>query len=214
MSRPVSDNGGGLTGHWRQATFCVLDLETTGMDPARDQIIAAGALIIEGGRIVLSTAWQSLAALEEGTTISRESVPVHGLVAADLTGAPPLRQLLSELLDLCSGGLVVAHMGLRFDRPFIEAACNRLGLPRPELHWLDTALLGAWFDDNPAISVPAPRGQGPQRLADLVARYALPQGQAHDALGDALSAAQLFLVLATKAEAIGRPKVSDLLRMI
>jgi DNA polymerase III epsilon subunit-like protein len=40
---------------WRQATFTVLDLETTGLDPASDAIVAAGGLRVLDGRAAAAT---------------------------------------------------------------------------------------------------------------------------------------------------------------
>ena len=38
---------------WREARWCALDLELTGLDPRKDEIIAIGAVPIEEGRILL-----------------------------------------------------------------------------------------------------------------------------------------------------------------
>ncbi|NCC37186.1 MAG: 3'-5' exonuclease, partial [Chloroflexia bacterium] len=37
--------------HWRDASYVVLDVETSGLDPRRDVLLAIGLVGIEGGRI-------------------------------------------------------------------------------------------------------------------------------------------------------------------
>lgn len=188
---------------WREAEWAVLDLETTGLDPAKDSILSIGLVRISGGVIRMSQAWQQLVQVEDGVAFRPESVKVHGLLRSDLAGAVPLAVALEQLALRCAGSMVVAHMGMVLDKPFLDQAMMRcFGAPTPA-YWVDTARLAAWFDDNRAVEVPMPRAHGLQRLPDLLQRYGLPAGAEHDALGDALSAAQLFLVLARKAEMLG-----------
>ncbi len=196
-------NAPAMEKNWRQVDWTVLDLETTGMDPTRGQILSIGIVKIHKGAITLSEGWQSLVALQEEEPFAAQAVRVHGLLKSDLLNAPSLQDVLTELVRRAEGTVLVAHMGLMLDRPFLDAAMQRcFGVLAPSW-WLDTARLAAWFDDNRSVDVPGSRAHGLQRLPDLLARYGLPAGAEHDALGDALSAAQLFLVLANKAEALG-----------
>jgi DNA polymerase III alpha subunit (gram-positive type) len=41
----------GMSMPWTRARFCVLDLETTGLDPKRDEIISFGAVPVDEGRV-------------------------------------------------------------------------------------------------------------------------------------------------------------------
>ena len=45
---------------WRDASWCAVDLEMTGLDPRSDEIISVGAVPIEEGRIVLGRARYTL----------------------------------------------------------------------------------------------------------------------------------------------------------
>jgi DNA polymerase-3 subunit epsilon len=191
----------------------VLDLETTGLDPALDSIIQVGLVLVVDGAVDLASAWESPVALPVGGSLDPRSVTIHGLLEQDLRGADSLATVLEELARRSQGCGLVAHMGSTLDRPFLDRALGRLwGLASPDC-WLDTARLAAWFDDNRTVEVPPPRAHGLARLPDLLRRYGLPRGQEHSALGDAISAAQLFLVLATKAEALGLGGVGQLRKL-
>ena len=67
---------------WREANWCAVDLELTGLDPRRDEIIAIGATAVEHGRVVLGKSFYTL------VHSSRRSEPgavlVHKLRVADL----------------------------------------------------------------------------------------------------------------------------------
>ncbi|GAA4711491.1 hypothetical protein [Phytohabitans rumicis] len=52
---------------WREAEFCVLDLETTGLDLRRDEIVAYGAAIVRPGPVA-QAAWVERAFLERADT--------------------------------------------------------------------------------------------------------------------------------------------------
>lgn len=198
---------------WRATDWTVLDLETTGLEASSDEIISVGLVRIHQGHIQLETAWNSLVSIPETVPFNPNSVIVHGLVRGDLEAAPDLAEVLRELTLRAANSVVVAHMGALLDQPFLERAFTTCyGRTWPAI-WMDTARLAAWFDDRAAIEVPQPRCYGVQRLPDLLKRYGLPPGQEHDALGDALSAAQLFLVLANRAETLGVGTTGQLLKM-
>ena len=47
---------------WREADFCVIDLETTGLDPTENEIVSFAALHVTGGRLRLDDARSSSSA--------------------------------------------------------------------------------------------------------------------------------------------------------
>lgn len=93
---------------WREAEFCVIDLEMTGLDPAVDEIISYATLAIVGGRLRLSDARHQLVRprrMPDATTI-----PIHGLMRRDLIDAQPLDEALDGLLEALTGRVLVAHV--------------------------------------------------------------------------------------------------------
>ena len=67
---------------WREAAFCVVDLETTGLDPRTDAILAWAAVPVDGGRVVLSGAREGL--VRPPGSVPAESIRIHGLREIDL----------------------------------------------------------------------------------------------------------------------------------
>ncbi len=166
--------------------FVAVDLETTGLDPAKDEIVSVGWVALSGERIDLATAAHRLVAPTRA--VPEQSAVLHAItddVAA--RGAPP-RAVLAELLAVLAGKVLVAH-NASFELDFLRAACARAFGGRFLSPAVDTLALGIrWLQRrNTAF---APREL---RLDALRRRHNLPRYRAHDALSDALAAAELFL---------------------
>jgi DNA polymerase III subunit epsilon len=196
---------------WRQATYTVLDLETTGLDPATDVIVAAGGLRVLGGRAAAATAFRLLARPDQD--VPAEAIRIHGLLPGELAVAPPLAEQLATLLDRTMGDVLVVHVA-EVDQAFLDAAMRRLwGCPL-NATVLDTARMAAALHGR--LRLARPPGQRPAasgRLAELARAYGLPVHPEHDPLHDALTTAQLFLALATRLERHGRGTLGALRRL-
>ena len=107
--------------------YAVVDLETTGLSPATDSIIEIG-LVLTGPDGVAQRRWSTLVNPGPGPDGDIEVGPtfVHGLVAADLTGAPRLDDVADLLARDLAGRVVVAH-NARFDVGFLTRALGRSG---------------------------------------------------------------------------------------
>lgn len=186
-ARPVSRRT-----RWREAPLCALDFETTGLDPARDEIISFGAVPIDGGRIRVAGAVEGLVRprrMPGGATIR-----VHGILPADLAAAPDPGQALDPLLGALAGRVLVAHAAW-VERGFLEPVLESGGLTlRGPV--LDTAELGREWRRRTGR-----RDTGTPDLAALAAELGLPAERRHTAPGDALTTAQAFLALATHLDA-------------
>jgi DNA polymerase III subunit epsilon len=177
---------------WRAARFVAVDVETTGLDARRDEIVSFAGVPIDFGRVVADGAVRGLVRPKGAPRAS--SVEIHGLRAADLAAAPPAPGALDPLVALMAGRIPVAHAAW-VERSF-------LGLPR---RVIDTAVLWRALCIN--------RGEGDPGWTELPAmaeRLGLPAHRSHDAEGDALTTAQAFLALATHLEAHGRGSVRAL----
>lgn len=186
---------------WRQASWCALDFELTGLNPREDEIISFGAIPIEDGRVQLSSARTSL--IRPTREISEASIRVHGIRAADLARAPGLAEAISTLLQAITGRVLVVHTAA-VERAFLGRALREQGL-RLRGPMVDTEPLGClWLHE---------RDGGVRRrlaLGDLATSLQLPGERPHDALGDALTTAQAFIALATHLDALHRETVRSL----
>jgi DNA polymerase-3 subunit epsilon len=181
---------------WQEADWCALDFELTGLDPRLDEIISYGAIPIHDGRLQLRGAASGLVRPERA--IGEAAVRVHGLRAADLDRAPALADAIGPLLEAITGRVLVVHTAA-VERTFLGRALQEHGL-RLRGPIVDTEVLGRlWLQER--------NGHTPDRLAlgDLAAALGLPAERPHDALGDALTTAQVFIALAAHFDA-GRPE--------
>jgi DNA polymerase III subunit epsilon len=196
---------------WRQATYTVLDLETTGLDPATDAIVAAGGLRVIGGRAAAATAFRLL--VRPDRDVPAGAIRIHGLLPGELEASPPLAEQLTMLLDRTLGDVLVVHVA-EVDQAFLDAAMRRnWGCPL-NAPVLDTARMAAALNRRLHLARPPGRRPGTSlRLADLARAHGLPVHPEHDPLHDALTTAQLFLALATRMERHGYDTLGALRRI-
>ena len=182
---------------WRDASFVALDVETTGLDPKHDEVIEYAGYPIERGRIVSAEAVRGL--VHPRFASARGTVDIHGLRDRDLVEAPEAPEALAPLKALMRGRVPVVHAQW-VERTFLRKA----GCPLPR-HLVDTALL--WR----VLSIEDGRGDpGTRSLTTIAGALGLPAHRPHTAEGDTLTAAQVFLAMATHLEARGHRSVRAL----
>ena len=189
---------------WREADFCVVDIETTGLDPAEHEIVSFAALHIAGGRLRLDDALYQL--VRPRRMPGRETIVIHGLRSADLADAPPLSEALDGLLEALTGRAMVAHVA-SIEGGFLGAAFRDSGI-RLINPIVDTAALAAELFRVRDRVPPRPLGLGP--LADALG---LPVHRPHEADGDALTTAQVFLALAAHLDQFAPQTVGSMERL-
>jgi DNA polymerase III subunit epsilon len=186
-----------LDADWRSASYCVLDLETTGLHTRSDEIISYAAVPINEGRIVLGDARHGF--IRPRGSISPESVRIHGIRRDDLADAPPLDEALDDLLTAMAGRVLVVHVDW-VERGFLTAALRPRGLRLNEPVLDTNRIAQAYLPDLPEFV----------RLGDLAARLRLPCYPEHEALADAMTTAQVFLALATLLDHDSPQSISSL----
>ncbi len=188
---------------WREVELIVVDLETTGLDAASDEIVSFGAVPVIGGRLAAAGAVYGL--VRPDRELRRESIEIHGIRPQDLAGAARAPDALLPLAEAIGERQVVAHAAW-VERTFLQAPLRQLGRHPPRT-LIDTAMLWRLLSIDRGRPDP-----GYTHLGRLAAELGLPAHRAHHALGDALTAAQVFLALATHLEAFGRRTVRALAR--
>ena len=184
---------------WRDGRFIAIDVETTGLDPRRDEVISFAGIPIESARIIGSQTVQSLVRPRAAATGA--SAEIHGLRDYDLVGAPSAPEALAPLAAAMRGRVPVVHAQW-VERTFLRKA----GCPLPR-RIVDTAEL--WR----LLSVERGEGDpGTCSLSTIAEALGLPAHRPHTAEGDTLTAAQVFLAMATHLELHGRSTVRDLTR--
>jgi DNA polymerase III subunit epsilon len=188
---------------WRDVGFTVIDLETTGLDPRRDEIISFATVTVSQGKVTLGDAQYEL--VRPARMPGGDTIRIHGLREVDLADAPPLDELLDALLEALTGRALVAHVA-SIEAGFLTAALEArdLTLRNP---MVDTAALAVELSRLRREPPPADSGETPSGaavsspgLGDLARWLALPVHRPHHADGDALTTAQAFIALATHLE--------------
>jgi DNA polymerase-3 subunit epsilon len=189
---------------WRTVEFTVLDFETTGTDPAREDIVSAGWVLVLGGEVRLASAVGRL--VRPGKSMPEGSAVIHAITDDEAARGEPLADVLEDLLGALEGRVLVAHFAAA-ELGFLDAACRRCQGGGVRLPCVDTMQLGSRALRRAGREL----RPGDLRLDALRASQALPPHDAHDALGDAVATAELFLAQAEQLADDRRLALGDLL---
>jgi DNA polymerase III subunit epsilon len=119
-----------------EAPFAFVDLEMTGLDPAKDRVIELCVERVRGDEV--EARLHTLVRPEDLVTAAAVgNVHVHGIDEAALLGAPPFGELKDQVAALLDGAIFVAH-GASWDVAFLEAEMTRAGRPLAVGHYIDT----------------------------------------------------------------------------
>ncbi|MDP9228017.1 MAG: exonuclease domain-containing protein [Actinomycetota bacterium] len=193
---------------WREAEFCVVDVELTGLNPVVHEIISFAVVRVVAGRVRLAdTLYRTV---RPRRMPEADSIRIHGLREIDLEHAPTFSEVLDELLEALTGRVMVAHVAA-IDESFLRAGLRAHGvtLRNPVL---DTAALAVELRRRRRLPsswqtprLPSRYAESSPGLSDLARTLGLPAHRPHQADGDALTAAQVFLALATHFETLEQP---------
>lgn len=171
---------------WRSLEYLALDLETTGTDPRTEEIVSAGWVVLRGPSIDLSTATRRL--VRPSKAMPEHSAVIHAITDDEAGAGESPCAVLEDLLGELQGRVLIAHYAAT-ECGFVDAACRRCfgaGLLVPTVDTLTLAHRSCVRQGREPV-------RGDLRLAALRERYNLPAYASHDALVDALAAAELFL---------------------
>ena len=191
---------------WQHASFSVVDLETTGLDPAYDEIISFATVTVADGRIRLDDARYEL--VRPRHMPDWDTIRIHGLREADLEQAKPLDEVIDVLIEALAGRVLVAHVAA-VERGFLRAALSTVDekLRNPIV---DTAALDREL--RRLRGQPTASGD-PVGLSEMARALGLPVHRPHEADGDALTTAQAFIALATHLDEFELQTVGSLRRV-
>jgi DNA polymerase III epsilon subunit family exonuclease len=180
------------------ATFSVVDLETTGSVIGVDEIIEIGLIQVRGGKIV--NRFESL--VWSDRPIPPWVARLTGISNGDLEGAPTFSDLAEEMVEYLDGNVFVAH-DIRFDLPFLRWEFARRGIGRPAVTGMCTLQLSRQFwPDLESRSLP-----------DLANHFGVTHDNPHRAGADAAATAGVLLEVLKASEEIGLIDLGDLYRV-
>jgi DNA polymerase-3 subunit epsilon len=197
----------GLRSWWRDRRhaheperWVVVDVETTGMDVAKDELISVGAVAMLDGRVVPADSIEII--VRQRTASSRENILVHGVGAhAQLHGTDPPHAVRAFLDYVGRSPLLAFHAP--FDRGFI-ARSVKIYVNQPfDNPWLDVAELAPALEPKSLL----------RSLDEWLRYYGIPVSVRHSAAGDALATAMLMARLLPEARRQGAARFADMQKL-
>lgn len=185
------------------ADFVALDIETTGLDAQKDDIVSIGLVPFDHQRIYLARAKHWIVSSHR---LTPESVVVHGITHSDLAQAPSLKTVLPEIIASLQGKQVVVHYRY-MEREFLRAAIAELWQQDFLFPVIDTLEIEAKrLRETQTLMARFMKKQLPSlRLLHVRERYHLPAYENHNALVDALATAELLQAQIANLQLIKKP---------
>lgn len=170
----------------------VVDLETSGLNLQRDQLLAIGAVVIEDGAIDFAQQFECTLC-QPGHKASASTL-IHGIApSAIAAGVEPGEALLAFMDFVGDSPLLAFHAP--FDQHILQRALKRQLGYRLQHPFLDVADLAPLLCPDARL-----RRAG---LDDWLAHFRLQAAERHNASADALATAELALILFSKARRQG-----------
>jgi DNA polymerase-3 subunit epsilon len=181
------------------ATFVVVDLETTGLRPGSSRICEIGAVRVRG--FELEEEFELL--VDPGVPLGPAVSALTGLHDAELRGQPHPGMAVRRFLGFAGDAVLVAH-NARFDLAFLDRETERLTGARLAGPVVDTVGLAR------RLLAGRTRRAGLASLAQFLGTAARP---CHRALPDAQATAEILVQLIGLAQERGARTVADLVEL-
>jgi DNA polymerase III subunit epsilon len=176
------------------ANWVVADVETSGLNPLSDRLLAIGAVGVSAGAVVPADSFEVV--LKQAEVSSAQNVLVHRISGEQqMDGVDPVDALLAFHEFVANRPLLGYHAG--FDQTVIRRASTAwLGFA-PSIEWVDLALLLPKPQRPSASGGPgAPMAStAPSALDVWLAHHKIEVHPRHHASADAFATAQLMSVV-------------------
>jgi DNA polymerase III epsilon subunit family exonuclease len=179
-----------------EATYVVVDLETTGLRPGTSRICEIGAVRVRG--FELEEEFQTLVNPRERLLPAMSALT--GIADAELRGAPPVEAAMRRFLSFAGDAVLVAH-NARFDLAFLDRETERLTGSRIASPVVDTVGLA-----RKLLAGRVARAN----LSALAYFFGTDVRPCHRALPDAQATAEILVGLLGLAQERGARTVADL----
>ncbi|MED9933127.1 MAG: 3'-5' exonuclease [Catenibacillus sp.] len=160
--------------------YVAFDLETTGLNCERDEIIEIGALKVKDGKVTERFA----RLIQPKLSVPPEITAITGITNEMLESAPPVEKVIPEFVLFCRDEILLGH-NVMFDYKFTKVYAKRYGLPF-EKKGLDTLKIARKV--LPELES--------RSLGALCEHYEIVNQAAHRAYHDALATAKIYHMLA------------------
>ncbi len=180
------------------ATYAIVDLETTGSVIGVDEIIEIGLVVMHGSEIV--DRFETL--VWSDRTIPPWVARLTGISNRDLEGAPTFSDVAETVATMLDGNIFVAH-DIRFDLPFLSWEFARRGVVRPAVTGLCTLELSRQLWPDLAS----------RSLSELARHFDVAHDNPHRAGDDAEATAAVLQAALKDVKDMGLVDLGDLYRV-
>ena len=162
---------------YKDQTYIVFDIETTGLSPQKEAITEIGAVKLMDGEVV--DTFSKL--VNPNQSIPQKITEITGITDDMVKDAPSIEQILPLFLEFCGKNPVVAH-NASFDVSFIKAAAERLEIT------FDNPVI-----DTVGLSKELFPNENKHNLEAVCRRMEVSLTNHHRALDDAQATAEAFV---------------------
>lgn len=161
-------------------SYIAFDVETTGLNPARDEVIEIGALKVREGKV----AERFMEFIRPSCPISPFVTDLTGITDTMVSGARSRGEVMRDFLAFCEDDVLIGH-NISFDYSFIKTGAAAEGMAF-EKTGIDTLKIARQ-------TLPDLKSKS---LESLCGYYGIQNLSAHRAYHDALATAKLYQTLA------------------
>jgi DNA polymerase-3 subunit epsilon len=184
------------------ARYSVIDVEATGLNPKKDEIVALAIIPMVGTRILIGNYFFTFVKPKK---LKADSIKYHGIDFKAIEDAPPFCKIANEVEKILNGSVIVGY-ATDFDVQILKKHFSKSKL-KPELKYVDVAQIEKWIARRNGVSVTH------VDLDDLIEKYSLGSMYRHSALADAYYTARIFQHQLKRLVEHGVHKLEELLSM-
>ena len=177
----------------KDETYCILDIETTGISKLTERITEFGIMKVKDGEVI--DTFECFVNPEK--EIPERVIEITGITNEMVKDAETIDVVLPKVIEFCKDTTIVAH-NASFDVGFIRENARRLGLEF-NYPWIDTlALAKELFPDRKKF-----------KLGLIAEDLGIKVDVAHRALADVDTLKQVFDIMLQKLDEKGITKFKD-----
>ena len=184
----------------REAKFASIDLETTGLNVEKDEIVAIGIVPIQGLTILASQSFYSLIRSKKSTL---KAMKIHGISDEELRKAPSFEEISERVREMLKNSILVGFC-VEVDYSFLKKALKNFEAKTIDVLRLDRVIgkfLGEKYVESPSLDA-------------LAKKYGIKTAYRHNALADAFITAQIFQFQLIRLLKAGANTVEKLLAIV
>jgi DNA polymerase III subunit epsilon len=164
----------------KAAKFYAIDIETTGLDVEKDEIISFACVPVINLKILVRDTFYTLV---KPKSYNFKAMRYHGISKDNLMDAPVFEEVSDRILKTLDG-ILVGHT-VEFDFTFLKAKFKSLGV-QFKRDRIDIAMVERW------LRMQCEAEKIDLSLDGMIATYGLTSHYRHNATADAFFAAQIF----------------------